>query len=410
LKLVFKQSGFILGLCLIIGLGCITNYTATRVLRSQYHVPRNVVVFEFPDICRVFLGKWAEILAGVFGIITLLGALLAYWTLMSTFLYNIGEFIHLQISTNHTIVPITNATICTNPDINPSFALSGGNGTSTFDKLWNHTTVPLYLILIFLPVVNLKDAVIFTKFNSLGTISVFYITILTITKASMWGVNWSSDPINEHFVQLFNVKFSSLAGMLCLAFFLHNCVITLLRNNEKQENNTRDLRLGYFLVGLTYTFIGGLFFITYPENKGCIDQNFINNLETNDLMAVIARFFLFFQLSTVFPLLMFLFRTQSLYVLFKISEYPGVMKCIALNLCAMALCALIAIVYPQVGDILGWSGAICGLIYIFLLPALVSIFIRRKRKTIKLSYYIIQGSLIALGVFILGAKIISSLV
>ena len=84
------------------------------------------------------------------------------------------------------------------------------------------------------------------------------------------------------------------------------------------------------------------------ENKGCIDQNFINNLETNDLMAVIARFFLFFQLSTVFPLLMFLFRTQSLYVLFKISEYPGVLKCIALNLCAMALCALIAIVYPQV--------------------------------------------------------------
>ena len=97
MKLVFKQSGFILGLCLIIGLGCITNYTATRVLRSQYHVPRNVVVFEFPDICRVFLGKWAEILAGVFGVITLLGALLAYWTLMSTFLYNIGEFIHLQV-------------------------------------------------------------------------------------------------------------------------------------------------------------------------------------------------------------------------------------------------------------------------------------------------------------------------
>ena len=274
-------------------------------------------------------------------------------------------------------MPITNATICTNPDINPSFDLSSGNETSTFDKLWNHTTVPLYLILIFLPVVNLKDAVIFTKFNSLGTISVFYITILTITKASMWGVNWSSDPLNEHFVQLFNVKFSSLAGMLCLAFFLHNCVITLLRNNEKQENNTRgtfqnkwkrlifckDLRLGYFLVGLTYTFIGGLFFISYPENKGCIDQNFINNLETNDLMAVIARFFLFFQLSTVFPLLMFLFRTQSLYVLFKISEYPGVLKCIALNLCAMALCALIAIVYPQVRKFIFWKNKIYLFVY-----------------------------------------------
>ena len=120
----------------------------------------------------------------------------------------------------------------------------------------------------------------------------------------------------------------------------------LIKN--KSEFFISDLRLGYFLVGLTYTFIGGLFFISYPEKKGCIDQNFINNLETNDLMAVIARFFLFFQLSTVFPLLMFLFRTQSLYVLFKISDYPGLLKVMGLNLCAMAICALIAIVYPQV--------------------------------------------------------------
>jgi amino acid permease len=92
-----QQSGFAVGIFLMIFFGFITFYTANRVLRSQYHVPRNVHVFEFPDICRVFLGTHAEIIAGIFGLLSFFGALLAYWTLMSTFLFNIGEFIHLQV-------------------------------------------------------------------------------------------------------------------------------------------------------------------------------------------------------------------------------------------------------------------------------------------------------------------------
>ena len=92
-----QQSGFALGLFLIIFFGLITGYTANRVLTSQYHVKKNIHVFEFPDICRYFLGRHAEIIAGIFGLLTLGGALLAYWTIMSTFLYNIGEFIHIQV-------------------------------------------------------------------------------------------------------------------------------------------------------------------------------------------------------------------------------------------------------------------------------------------------------------------------
>ena len=44
-----NQAGFTFGLGLIFMIGSITLYTATRVLRSQYHVPRDVKVFEFPD-------------------------------------------------------------------------------------------------------------------------------------------------------------------------------------------------------------------------------------------------------------------------------------------------------------------------------------------------------------------------
>lgn len=52
----------------------------------------------------------------------------------------------------------------------------------------------------------------------------------------------------------------------------YKAVITMLKNNEKPENNTRDLSIGYLLVALTYSIIGSLFFLTFPDNKG-LDGN-----------------------------------------------------------------------------------------------------------------------------------------
>ena len=78
----------------------ITLYTANRVLRSKYHVPRNVTVFEFPDVCNHFLGPIGNTIAGIFGVLSFLGALLAYWVYMSTFLKSIGDFIHTMVICN----------------------------------------------------------------------------------------------------------------------------------------------------------------------------------------------------------------------------------------------------------------------------------------------------------------------
>jgi len=92
-----NQAGFTMGLGLIFLIGSVTLYTANRVSRSQYHVSRDIKVFEFPDVCKAFLGDFAEKLAGVFGILSFLGALLAYWVYMSTFLKSIGDFVHQQV-------------------------------------------------------------------------------------------------------------------------------------------------------------------------------------------------------------------------------------------------------------------------------------------------------------------------
>jgi len=254
----------------------------------------------------------------------------------------------------------------------------------------------------------MKDAVFFTKFNTMGTFSVVYITFLAIYKTSIWGINWRGPIIDGSYaweIHQFSPNFPDLMAMLSLAFFIHSAVITLLKSNEKQENNTRDLSLGYLLVGLTYAGIGSLFFLAFPDNKECIGQNVLENLKKTDGLAIIARFFLFFQMGTVFPLLIFIFRVQFLYVAFKVRDYPGFLYVLLLNATTVTVCTITAIEYPNVADIIGWSGAICGLVYIFCLPCLVSVLIKRENGTITTKYYILHGSLIVLGIAILIMKI-----
>lgn len=65
-------------------------------------------------------------------------------------------------------------------------------------------------------------------------------------------------------------------------------------------------------------------------------------------MAIIARFFLFLQMGTVFPLLIFIFRVQFLYVIFKVKDYPGFLYVLALNAITITVCTIVAIVYPKV--------------------------------------------------------------
>ena len=108
-------------------------------------------------------------------------------------------------------------------------------------------------------------------------------------------------------------------GMLCLALNIHLALLSILRNNRCQENNVRDLTIGYSLTTFTYMAIGFLFYLCFPLAKTCIADDIINNFENADLVVAVARIFILFQMGTVFPLLVYLMRT---YVV-SIFEYVG---------------------------------------------------------------------------------------
>ena len=105
------------------------------------------------------------------------------------------------------------------------------------------------------------------------------------------------------------------------------------------------MSLAYMLVTGTYMLIGGAFYICFPLPKFCIEdvskifycfhnfivtninsvlyeQNLLNNFHASDVLTVAAKVFLFFQMMTVFPLIMYLLRVSVLYPLFQ-TVWPG---------------------------------------------------------------------------------------
>ena len=98
-------------------------------------------------------------------------------------------------------------------------------------------------LIVLLPMISLKNATIFTKFNSVGTLNVFFLIGVVFFLGFSWGFNTDfQDASSDSYVPMFKSSFPALSGMMALGLFLHNAVITILKNNRYQENNVSLLK------------------------------------------------------------------------------------------------------------------------------------------------------------------------
>ncbi|XP_054843187.1 neutral amino acid transporter 9 isoform X2 [Eublepharis macularius] len=381
-----KQAGFTTGVVIILLMGLLTLYCCYRVVKSRSMIPStDTSAWEFPDVCQYYFGSFGQWSSLLFSLVSLIGAMVVYWVLMSNFLFNTGKFIynyvhHINVTD---IIPGTNGSnkvICPG-EIDQDeqgnktlmFLSTTEAGFEVFERWWSKSgTVPLYLIAILLPLLNFKSPSFFAKFNILGTVSVVYLIFLVSMKAVRLGFHLQFNWIDKspYFVPEFRILFPQLTGVLTLAFFIHNCVITLLKNNKNQENNVRDLSIAYFLVGLTYLYVGVLIFAAFPSpplTKECIEQNFLDNFPSDDVMSFLGRIFLLFQMMTVYPLLGYLARVQLLGHVF-------------------------GNVYPR------YSGAMCGLAFVFVYPSLIYVISLHREGQLTWLTLVVHILIILLGV------------
>uniref|UniRef100_A0A8C5HPJ8 Neutral amino acid transporter 9 n=1 Tax=Gouania willdenowi TaxID=441366 RepID=A0A8C5HPJ8_GOUWI len=366
-----KQAGFTLGILILIFTGFLMLYCCYIVLKSPRAVPYvDTSDWEFPDVCRYYFGKFGQWSSLVFSMVSLIGAMVVYWVLMSNFLYNTGQFIYSK-----------------------SYSLINQNGVC-FCMISSE----------FLPFcASFYSFIHFLIFPlGAGTISVVYLIVLVTVKAARLGFHlefhWFDT--SEFFVPEFRLLFPQLTGVLTLAFFIHNCIITLMKSNKHQENNVRDLSVAYFLVGFTYLYVGVLIFAAFPSpplSKDCIEANFLDNFPTSDVMVFVARTCLLFQMITVYPLLGYLVRVQMMGQIFG-NHYPSFLHVLVLNIFIVASGVLIARFYPNIGSIIRFSGATCGLVLVFVFPALIHMISLKRQGALRWPSAVFHSTLILLGI------------
>ncbi|XP_047104267.1 sodium-coupled neutral amino acid transporter 9-like isoform X1 [Schistocerca piceifrons] len=387
-----ERAGLWTGILIVILMGALCLYTAYQLLEVQKCHGFNSPDGEVADLSRELLGRPAEVVAKSFSLIVLLGATIVYWILMSNFIYHSVDYLYDAVNGVVATSSDPNSTypavLCMrHPDLyNITMSMKHPEEAIAFHQIWDlEKTVPIFLIIIIAPLINIKSATFFTKFNSLGTLSIMYLLIFVFVKASKWGINVQlSDSESPSYVPPFSSSFPALSGMLALSLFIHNIIISIMRNNKHQENNGRDLSVAYVLVIVTYVTIGVVFYICFPLKKSCIEDNLLNNFENWDLMTAVARLFLFFQLVTVYPLITYMLRAQIFTALVE-NEYPGFFHVLSLNTLIITVCVFFAIFLPKIGAIIRFTGALSGLIYIFTLPSLLHLACLRKHGKLTLA-------------------------
>ncbi|XP_071449616.1 neutral amino acid transporter 9-like [Hetaerina americana] len=449
-----QRAGLAGGTLLMVIMGALCLYTAYRILKVNSIFPGEHEQTDVSDLCKMLLGRHIAILTRIISMVVLIGAAIVYWVLMSNFLYNSVGYFHDSIydtfSKDINTLNVTGAEVLC-PSYHPVSKMNdtevhqGGisptapivtdaskhpweksiveEHSSIYEKVWTvQGSVPIILAVLIFPLVNFRSATFFTKFNSLGTLSVFYLIIFVVTKAASWGINVNltlnqgnavvsnqntvipstnseSNKITDSTTPLFLPSFPALSGMLALSFFIHNIIVNIMKNNKKQENNSRDLSIAFVLVTATYLIIGTVFYACFPLNKGCIEDAFLNNFPTSDGMTVAARMFLFFQLLTVFPLLSYMIRVQLFSALPFMRPKPQLhhvtsfskvnsmtsttppakmLYIVGINITLIIICILFAMFLPKVGTIIRFTGAISGFVYVFTIPCLLHIASQKK--------------------------------
>ncbi|CAG2060564.1 unnamed protein product, partial [Timema podura] len=130
------------------------------------------------DLCLLLLGRIFGVVTICCSILLLMGALIVTWILMSNFLYSFGDLIfeaaHRDYEDKTLLSDITKAPVlCMKSNLNDSSENvvtppNRAEQSPEYNQVWNTRNIPFFVLIIIVPLINMKSPVFFTKFNSLG--------------------------------------------------------------------------------------------------------------------------------------------------------------------------------------------------------------------------------------------------
>jgi hypothetical protein len=242
----------------------------------------------------------------------------------------------------------------------------------------------LIVSLIVFPLTILRKIQFLVKFNSFGFCFVSVLLIYVIyTGISTMATNtfkfeYKENTVGnkERYLYLFGQDPGLLTGTLSLGLFCHSVILPLMKTNRNQENNNRDLFLGYVCVSLTYIIIGIFGYIGFSGSDFSpkFKDNWFRFFESDNYLILVLRILNVIQLSSIFPILFYAVRNQLFSNFFK--SYHKSKSCVPLIVFSISLLSLCIIVlyfcYDLLGTLIAYIGAATALVLIYTIPSIIN--------------------------------------
>ena len=302
------------------------------------------------------IGKNIQIL---FSMLITLGAGLIYFLIISQNLYPIAclvlnKLFGLDIDAK---------------DLTPEF--------SRFSSLY----LGIFLCFVLLPLIVKKDIGFMVKLSSYGIyfISILIIFVLYTGISSLintkFDFKYIANKLNseKRHLKLFGENPALFAGALSIAYFTHTTILPVLKSNKNQENNIRDLSLGYYFACFTFSFSGILGYIGFSGKNFDIEfkDNWFLFFDYDNYLILLFRLLNVFQLITVFPIIIYVVRFQ-IFNYFYGSDYPGRTHIMIFGSIIIFLCLIVLyFCYNFLGKLIGIIGATTSLVLIYTFPPII---------------------------------------
>jgi len=376
----FLTVGYLQGIVIHAIMCLLSVYLGYLVLNNsaRFVTPLSPTMPEFDIVARMVCGEWARWVSFIGSFLLVSGAYIVYWIIMVQLLYTSVNSIYntaMNFEMGPQSAPIYQKN-CTNTTLQSTLC----HGSAI--PYWSEThTVPFLLIPLFLPILQARKVTFFLKLSAFGTVTILILIFYAIVKAATWGINVSYEETSPEYIQEFTWKGPAMTGILSMAYFFHNSIITLFKHNKDPRKSTRDMAIGTFLVFATYLTFGLLIYFCFPFDKNLIRQNFLETAVVKDVFSIVLQVIYLFRMISVFPVLCVVQRIQFMETVCK-TENPSRIGIFVYNVLICTSCVLCAIFFPNIGDIIRYVGAFCAMFLMFIFPCLIHLLLqRREHKT-----------------------------
>ena len=251
-------------------------------------------------------------------------------------------------------------------------------------ELGRFSLIYLGIVLCFFlfPFIIKKDVGFLVKLSSLG---IYFISALIIfevytgissiinTDFDFQYIKNNEDSDKRH-LKLFGEDPAMFAGTLSMGYFCHTTILPIIKANKKQENNIRDLILGYIFVGLTFSLSGIFGYIGFSGKKFDIEfeDNWFMFFNDDNYLILFFRLLNVFQLFSVFPILAYVVRIQ-IFNFFYGNDYPSKKHSIIYGIVLLCLCLIVLyFCYNILSKFLAIIGATSSMILLYSFPPIVN--------------------------------------